>query len=142
MTQEEILEYNKRCAEFLGYKLITPDNRKNPERWSSSYWEHPSKSNTAPLGRILGQDEYLEFHSDLNWIMEVADEIFAQGFRKYSYTHEEHSRCVFTDMAISYQKHEFGGGNIVADSGKCTTEKEAVVQAINQFLIFYNENNK
>lgn len=30
MTQEELLKYNKRCAEFLGYEFITPQMRKTP----------------------------------------------------------------------------------------------------------------
>ena len=43
-------------------------------------------------------------------------------------------------MAICYQKHEFGGGNIIADSDKCSEEKEAVVEAIDSFLKWYQQN--
>lgn len=113
MTQQEILEYNQRCAEFL-------DLHRDEEVVIYNMESYPY--------------DYLKFHSDWNWIMEVINKIFKKGFRKYSYTHEEHSRCVFTDMAISYQKHAFGGGNIIADSGKCSEEKEAVVKAIDSLL--------
>ena len=62
MTQEEILEYNKRCAEFLGKeyndnKIVTP-------------YTHFSGQN--PTGKIW---EECKFHSDWNWIMEVYDKI-------------------------------------------------------------------
>ena len=140
MTQKEIIEYNKRCAEFLGYELITPQMRKNPEKWKDySYWEHKDKANVHSSEKVLGSEKSLSFHSDWNWIMKVVNEILKQGYRKYTQSHEEYSRCVFTDMAISYQTHDFGGGNIVADSGNCNTEKEAVVNTINQFLIHYYE---
>ena len=32
MNKEEILEYNKRCAEFLDYELITPNKRRHPDK--------------------------------------------------------------------------------------------------------------
>lgn len=129
MTQEEILDYNRRCAEFLGFKY------KN----QAKFWAIYPLDNNSYL-RQLGyvRMDNLKFHSDWNWIMEVVEAICREGFRKYSCSNEEHSRCVFTDMSILYQNHEFGGGNIIADSGKQKTEKEAVLQAINQFLIWYN----
>jgi hypothetical protein len=67
--------------------------------------------------------------------MKVSNKIQTLGYRKYTYSHEEHSRCVFTDMVIVTQSHDFGGGNIVADSGECRNEKEAMIKAINEFLI-------
>ena len=120
MTQEEILEYNKLCAEFLNL-------HRDEEVAIYKFTAYPY--------------DFLKFHSDWNWIHEVVEAICKLGFRKYSYSHEEHSRCVFTDLSIIFQNHSFGGGNIVSDSGKIVSEKEAVVQAINQFLIWYNENN-
>lgn len=117
MNKQEIENYNCLCAEFLGVEYEI----------HSSTWRYKDLITTE-----------LQFHSDWNWIMKVINEILIRGFRKYTYTNEDHSRCVFTDMSILYQNHEFGGGNIVADSKKCNSEKEAVVQAINQFLIWYN----
>ena len=63
-TQEEILDYNKRCAEFLGYELITPEMRKRPIEWSHSYWEHKDKANVHTSKKVLRRDGYLSFHSD------------------------------------------------------------------------------
>ena len=134
MTQEEILEYNKRCAEFLGSEL------KNDGQYN--YWTYDHLGfNLMKISGSAWISGNFEFHSDWNWIMEIVEAICKLGFRKYSYSHEEHSRCVFTDLSIIFQNHSFGGGNIVSDSGKIVSEKEAVVQAINQFLIWYNENN-
>lgn len=134
MTQQEILEYNERCLKILPFKY------KN----QSKYWviyKYDDNSFFGKNRRYLAVNN-LKFHSDWNLIMEVVYNILAQGFRKYTYTHEEYSRCVFTDMSILYQEHNFGGGNIVADSGKCSSEIEAVVHAINQFLIWYNDKSK
>ena len=50
MTQEEILDYNKRCAEFLGEEMTT-------------YFVETQMD-------LIGSSE-LHFHSDWNWIMEV-----------------------------------------------------------------------
>jgi hypothetical protein len=128
MDNNQRITYTKNCLEFLHYKCVTPDDK--------DFRIYQGKHNNLP--EMIDANFNDGFLNNWNWIMEIVDKILAQGFRKYSCTHEEHSRCVFTDMAISYQKHEFGGGNIVADSGKCTTEKAAVVQAINQFLIWYS----
>lgn len=82
----------------------------------------------------------LKFHKEWKWLMEAVEFINGTlGYRKYSYSHEEHSRCVFTDMAILHQTHDFGGGNIVIDSGTQNTEKEAVFIAVSDFAKLYND---
>jgi len=102
MTQEEILDYNKLCAEFLNL---------HRDKEVAIY-----KFNAYPY-------EYLRFNSDWNWIHEVVEAILkVQNPRKHS------------DTTCSTLKRE-----IKAHLGG--TKKEAVVQAINQFLIWYNENN-
>lgn len=132
MTTKEIREFNINCAKFLNI--------------SDKYSEYHFLfiyANTAfdiDFDKTPYKDvwDYLLFDSDWNWLMNVANEITIQGFRKYSYTHEEHSRCVFTDLEILYQNHDFGGGNIISDSGNCVSEKDAIIRAINQFLILRN----
>lgn len=73
--------------------------------------------------------------------MEILQAIRCAGFRQYCISHEAFLRCVFTDMTTSFQKHRFGGGNIVADSGECSAYKLAVITAINNFLNWYNKEN-
>lgn len=98
MTQEEILEYNKLCAEFLGEEMTT-------------YFVETQMD-------LIGSSE-LHFHSDWNWIMEVVEAI-----EKKSWVNIK--GCAVDISTIA---------NLNAP-----TKKEAVVQAINQFLIWYEQN--
>lgn len=104
MTQEEILEYNKRCAEFLGWRKTHP----NIKNWHIYI---------TPIGSI-SYDKML-FHSDWNWIHEVVEKM------KDIINPKEHSDTTFSTLRREVQIH-LGRSN-----------KEAVVQAINQFLIWY-----
>lgn len=92
MTQKEILQYNKRCNNFLGLEIL--------------------------------KDEYCydypDFHSDWNWIMEVVEAIE----KKAAWVSIK--GCAVDISTIA---------NLNAP-----TKKEAVVQAINQFLIWYEQN--
>ena len=134
MNKEEILEYNKRCAEFLDYELITPNKRRNPDEWKYSYWEHKNKANIHTSKKVLGRDEYLSFHSDWNWIMEIVEAI--EKLDNF-YVQIEESACYIYD--ISKFTDEQCNPFISCDL-KLSSKKEAVIQAINQFLIWYNEN--
>lgn len=99
MTTEEILEYNKMCAKFLGYKRNSNDT-------------YDIICINEGFGWHL---ETMKFHSDWNWIMEVLIKI-----KKIVCESEFNYR--FINALLNF-------------------EKEAVVQAINQFLIWYNENS-
>ena len=109
MTQEQLVEYNKRCAEFLGdegMQKICSDNRHH----------YPSI------------DE-MKFDSDWNWIHEVIEAI-----EKIS---DWNLECLNVEERLFQM--------CIPLSNTCITsedKKEAVVQAINQFLIWYNDNSK
>lgn len=112
MIQQEILDFNKRCAEFLGKeysdnRIVTP-------------YTHFSGQN--PTGKVW---EECRYHSDWNWIMEVVEAI-----EKLDY-----------DVVIAKTSCSIwiGGTSYSGSSKDCKTKKEAVIQAINQFLIWYNE---
>ena len=112
MTQEEINNYNRRCAEFLGYMNTTPTDK--------DFNIYQNKD-----GKML-ESMSMKFHSDWNWIMEVVEAIEKKG-----YEIDIFSNCV----EICDTPDE----NYITEAvGK--TKKEAVVQAINQFLIWYNKN--
>jgi hypothetical protein len=68
------------------------------------------------------EDYDLKFHSDWNWIMEVVEAI------KNTTNPREHSDTTFSTLRFEIQTH-LGRAN-----------KEAVIETINQFLIWYNEN--
>lgn len=125
MTQEEILEYNKLCAEFLG-----KDKKGSDVTWTfPSYlkgqlWvdEHFFNNEEQYSGRRLTDVSELKFHSDWNWIHEVAESI------KNTTNPKEHSDTTFSTLRREIQTH----------LGR--SYKEAVVQAINQFLIWHEQN--
>jgi hypothetical protein len=115
MTQEEILEYNKRCAEFLGW-----DYNKFMDRWNENFHHEYSY--------VCSDD--LKFHSDWNWIMEVKRHIVGLGYCWFQFPNIIQINENATISSFKIVKIEF-------DKLK---EKEAVIQAINQFLILHNEN--
>lgn len=106
MTQEEILEYNKRCAEFLNL--------------------HRDEE-VAIFNMKAYPYDWLKFHSDWNWIMEVVEAIEKlKGIKQFHIVENS-----------AYMNGSLNVGSFSNPLGK----KVAVVQAINQFLIWYNENN-
>lgn len=114
MTTEEILEYNKRCAEFLGW-----DYNKFMDRWNEDMHHQYS----------FVESTELKFHSDWNWIMEVVEAI-EELFDGEVLVEISDESC-YIGYHKEYEKY-----------ATMESKKEAVVQAINQFLIWYKENNK
>jgi hypothetical protein len=132
MTQEEILEYNKRCADFLGWKYVSSIDVKE-QKYDQSivagwYCEIPKILHTKINRRLyIGRKHHcLKFHLDWNLIMEMVESIEKRG-----YEIDIFSNCVeVTDIPDE---------NYITEAvGK--TKKEAVAQGINQFLIWYNDN--
>ncbi len=124
MTQEEILQYNKLCAEFLGYHFY------NKEITFGRSEE--SKPTILPNFIEINEKEYqlpsLKFHSDWNWIMEVVEAIEKLGYEFRGWSN------------IYYIVDSKNNSDVVAEESGNLTKKEAVVQAINQFLIWYEQN--
>lgn len=133
MTQQEILDFNKRCAEFLGADVqdvlerIYIDKMEDNEMIFHNhsvdlkYYEWDGKKNIHYI-----PFEYLQFHLDWNWIHEVIEAIEKSGY----------------DVVIAKTSCSIwiGGTSYSGSSKDCKTKKEAVVQAINQFLIWYEQN--
>ena len=77
MSEQEIIEGNKLIAEFMGYKLITPEMRRNPEDWyingkPSCYWENHLLRGSK---KVLCSENSLRYHSSWDWLMPVIDKI-------------------------------------------------------------------
>lgn len=110
MTQEEILQYNKKCAEFL--------------EW---YYENNKWLKLEPLnGGVIAvlkcnSDFDLKFHSDWNWIKAVLDKISSLNEDDFS----DNTAVAFDDLLDL----------------SVFSSKEAVVEAINQFLKWYKNAN-
>lgn len=125
MTQGEVLEFNKKCAEFLGAKIIIGNDSILP----IAYFEK-----SMDIGRryMAYELNFLCFHSDWNWIMEVVYTIenLDQGIYQVDILQEGckiNKRCGdFIDCTV---------GKLPLN----TTKKEAVVKAIDNFLTWYYE---
>lgn len=114
MKQEEILQYNKRCAMFLGAiysKQAEAWGFGNAKNIGSKMFHGVMYHNVIQAERF---EKELKFHSDWNWIMEILLKI-------QSLPLDEHTHTIW---------------NL-----KFRDSKETVIRAINQFLIWYNENN-
>lgn len=112
-TQEQIQEYNKMCAEFLGWKNLNDDSL--PEY-------------VTPSGKFYTL-MYLQFESDWNWIMEV--------YIKINKLIQEKSTVDFIFGTETNDLHL----NLWNAFENENCSKETVVQAIYEFLIWYNENS-
>lgn len=127
MTQKEILQYNKRCAKFLGaeinntLKRIFVDNIKDKEllfhNYSVSldcyYWNGTKNIHYIPF-------DMLQFHSDWNWIKEIVEAIVENKSLDECSEDEWYATIGVTTLTI-------------------TSKKEAVVEAVNQFLIWHEK---
>ena len=116
MIQEEILQYNKRCADFMVLEISI----KLEDGYTCGTWYKPTDN----------ENEFLPcpvmYHSDWNWIREVVEAI--------------------EKIEITEAQKENPSIELNRQIGKVLdlpiySKKEAVVQAINQFLIFYNNEN-
>lgn len=119
MTQEEkVLEYNNRCAKFLGV-------------------EYEIHSKTHRYKNLISTE--LLFHLDWNWIMEIkevigglkADDFYMEWF-------------VLDGPNVSLYKRHRQDGTVLWECmgrfSKAKTQKQAIVYIINEFLIWYKQN--
>ena len=116
-------EFNRLCAEFIGLECHEP----------SGYWTLPT---------FMDGDGWtmtdMKFHSDWNWIMEVVekieklDRVDKRVYFKIS--GGEVFLTVLEDFQEATYQFLYQENGYISDS-----KKEAVIQAIWQFLNWYNE---
>lgn len=138
MTQEEILNYRKMCAEFLGASIFEEDKSWKVRNWNNPK-DYPNRITSITPITMWGTKEetynkvlldqlnesfgrWGKFHSDWNWIMEVVEAVKTK-----------------IENPASVAMARFNGD---MNKALMTAKKGAVVQAINQFLIWYNNENK
>lgn len=131
MTQEEILEFNKRCAKFLGSEL------KNDGQFDYWTYDHLGFDSMKISGSAWVSGNF-EFHSDWNWIMEVVEAIEKLNSSKFYVSILENECEIIDKEAASNEENPFMIKPIAAYT-ESESKKEAVIQAINQFLVWYNE---
>lgn len=105
-TKEWINQFNKKCAEFLGWI------------WVPHFLDETKGSWMAGINDSRNE---LKFDSDWNWIMEIVDKI-------ESITHGEDDFEI-EGIQLKYLIHQRLG----------KASKKAVIQAIDQFIDWYNK---
>ena len=151
------LKYNKKCAAFLGIKKIGSEL----ESIDTKYSWMCTRANTEYLFQkddfpYLDIWDYLKFDSDWNWIMEIVEKIetlqikipekYKKGFLKNSifgsiivnvgYDNREEFKGWTSDVSIEIC-HPFIYDSSNKEPSRFETKKQAVVEAINAFLIWY-----
>lgn len=121
LTREWIEEFNRKCARFMGFV-----------KWFEPIYQIP-KEFCHLVGIELGlRSVYdLKFHSDWNWIMEVKHHIVMSG----------HPVFQFPSIITIKENQTLSAKNICKIDFK-ENEKEAIVQAIDQFIDWYNKQKK
>ena len=127
MKQEEINNYNCLCAKFLD--AIYSEHAEawgfgNAKNIGSKMFHGVMYHNVIQAERF---EKELKFYSDWNWIMEVVEAIEKLADWNLECLNGEERQF---QMCIPLS------GTYITSKDK----KEAVVEAINQFLIWYNEN--
>jgi len=122
MTQKEILKYNKLCAEFLGYQVLS-----SPPKGAITTQDgchNPSFLHEQMEGECWYV--YPKFDSDWNWIMEVVEAI--EKLDNIYFQIEE--QCCYVYDISKFDNNQTNAFIIKS----CNSKKEAVVAAINDFL--------
>jgi hypothetical protein len=127
MTEQQIIEADNTIKKFLGYTLITPAMRKNPNTWRESYWEN--KDVVRPFTPVLCTQHMLPFYNSWNNLINLVDHIETNVLD--------------------------GGVNVVIDGDNChisysneyeihcmgLNKKQAVLASIAAFINWYNTTN-
>ena len=124
MTNQEILDYTKKCAEFLGWKNVGDD-----------------RYNTNETNTFFYLSE-MKFHKGWNWIMNMVIAIESLGF--FVHIVGNGTLISTTDSKII---EKYNWNDTIADSTEIfnyqenmLTKKEALVKTIYSFLNWYFAN--
>ena len=133
MTQTDRRNYTKRCLALLGYNCVTPDDK-----------DFRIYVGTNPvLPESIDANFNDRFIKDWDWIMEVVESVeklYKQPNKEISFNIQPGEIEVF-QRPYRLDSNDYHDVIYLGDGYINNSKKEAVVQAINQFLIWYNENN-
>lgn len=147
MIDIDILEYNKRCALFLGWKETTLEFKM---KWLGVKLDGLNKlrSSYIPIlekdGDVFFEDTML-FHLDWNLIMDMLDAIEELGYatkidHEYAISNYGCDRCEIDTKENTLYKDEDEIKKPIAFE-LTESKKEAVVKTIDQFLIWNEKQN-
>lgn len=139
---QQMTNFNKRCAEFLGYKVITE------KPYDGAITVQEGCNNPSFLhDRMIEESWYVypEFDSDWNWIMEVVEKIENTNRQSHLDYYEIKicKNCIDVRYSMGIVKrYTFSNDYLeqaISDKRKhFVTKKEATINAINEFLIWYD----
>jgi hypothetical protein len=141
MKKKEILEFNKKCAEFLGgenHPILIPYVSEWDDMWFDSI-KYPNFQNSD--GSSMWKLQDLKFHSDWNWIIEIIEAIENIGYatridHNYSISNYGCDRCEIDTVDNALTEYNEKEKPIVFEL--TDSKKETVVKTINKFLDWYN----
>ncbi len=114
-------EYNKMCAEFMGFEISE----------NGECFKIPNKNGWVNLSI---------FYSDWNWIMEVVEKI-EDGLKLHTVTSQGMTgHYININRGVSVANSSLSNPSKFMGTGK--TKKEAVIRAIWEFLDWYNQQEK
>ncbi len=122
--QKDIKTSNFIIAKFMGYQLITPSMRSNPEFWRYSYWEHETDSEKYPP--VI--EDGLKYHLSWDWLIPVIDKIYSSD----DYVEYKKSLNQFSDGIFINTKYIDSTYNQVVDYLKWYNSYKTVLQEQNK----------
>ena len=137
MTQEEILEYNKLCAEFLGMYDYSIDNKYFTK---GRYFCYPEKEKNQGSNYFDVSNCFLK---DWSWIHSLIEKIESLGF-KVIIGFNNYCGIIKTSKVTTDKTIRFESSKVVKEDNKMftkrpETKKECVVEVIYEFLKWYND---
>jgi hypothetical protein len=147
MTNQERKEYNINCANFLNWIYVSSidlKENKYPQLNEAGWYKFIPKVAHAKLhySYYIGRSNHdLKFDSDWNWIMEVinkAEDVQTVGQRVY-FDINPFKISVYCSGVLEKNLTSLSF-TLEGTHLKREDKKEAVISAINQFLIWYNKN--
>lgn len=148
MDREWIDQYNKKCAEFLGCKskvvaLFDEDEDKETiyiEEFSKPTWWNASYNHRYGFVSYQ-QTKYMLYHSDWNWIMEVIDKIESIKDLTLETCNNWIGEFTIVIRYSSYSSTHYYSIKKprISEGQDFRSKKEAVIQAINKFIDWYNK---
>ena len=149
-------EYNKMCADLIGWKLTNEDlvfnsfiNGVSSSKTFRGYIRKEQKyTRGVPLVVVRGnkkeidyyREKEMDFTSDWNWIMEVVEKI-EDGLKLHTVTSQGMTgHYININRGVSVANSSLSNPSKFMGTGK--TKKEAVIRAIWEFLDWYNQQEK
>lgn len=138
MNNKDILKFNSKCALFLGYKNTTPTDKD-----FNIY-----KKRNGEVGDLI-ETMSMKFHSDWNWIMHVINKMISEEHNGLRFRFNT-NRCKKYQISESDKPYKIRIISIIKEVNSepisfkdikidSFYEKEGTIEALNQFLIWYEQ---